>query len=256
MERQHVAAAAVPPPSAPAPARSASAKPGTAPAPAPPTIPDSQATVATPIDGISPTWTTRNQQNELRLLLDGHANVLFLGDSITDGFANGAGKAVWDTFLAPLNADDFAIGGFTTSQVLWQIEAGQVAAVSPDVVVLMIGTNNLGLGQSPAAAVAGITRIVDEIHAQLPKSEILLLGVLPRGESPTDPFRAKIEQVNSKLAELEGNGVTFLDIGAWFLQPDGTISPTVMPDFLHPSEWGYELYTAAIWDTLMQLLRR
>jgi beta-glucosidase len=195
----------------------------------------------------------RDQQNEQRLQ-EGPAKVLFLGDSITDGLENGAGQSVWTTFFAPLGAEDFAIGGLTTSQVLWQVETGEVALAAPQVVVLMIGTNNLGIGQTPQDTAAGIAKIVDEIHAQLPKTQILLLGLLPRGESPTDPLRAKIAQVNALIAGLEGNGVTFLDLGAAFLQADGTISAAVMPDFLHPSLFGYQIYTVAIWETLMALL--
>lgn len=212
------------------------------------------ATTASPINnGTSAYWTMREQQNEQRLQ-DGPAEVLFLGDSITDFLADGPGQSVWDTWFAPLGAEDFAIGGPTTSQVLWQVEAGEVALAAPRVVVLMIGTNNLGGGQSPQVTADGIAKIVEEIHTQLPKTQILLLGLLPRGQSPADPLRAKVAQVNTLIAGLEGKGVTFLDIGADFLQPDGTLSSRVMPDFLHPSLLGYQIYTAALWEPLMALL--
>src|SRR5262249_5199540 len=131
-------------------------KPAPAPAPGPPkappapAIPDALATTPLPITGRNNKyWTVREGQNETRLR-DGHASLLFLGDSTTDGFQT-VGQSVWDTFWAPLDAEDFAIAGLTTSEVLWQVETGQVARASPDVVVLMIGTNNLGLGQSPPA---------------------------------------------------------------------------------------------------------
>jgi lysophospholipase L1-like esterase len=136
------------------------------------------------------------------------------------------------------------------------VQTGQVALASPDVVVLMVGTNNLGLlGQSPRAVAAGITRIVEEIELQSPGTRILLLGILPRGQTQDDPLRAKVADVNRLIAGLDdGDRVTFLDIGAWFLQPDGRISPGVMPDFVHPSLWGYQLYTSAIWLSLVELL--
>lgn len=56
------------------------------------------------------------------------------------------------------------------------------------------------------------------------------------------------------IAELEDDRVTFLDIGGQFLQSDGTISRAVMPDFLHPSLKGYDIYTTSIWQVLMELL--
>lgn len=234
-------------PLAPSPARPA-AQP-----PAPASLPDSLATVPLPING-SAYWNTREQQNEARLRL-GHAPVLFLGDSITDGLAAGVGTPVWETFYAPLGMEDFAIAGLTTSQVLWQVRTGQVAALSPDVVVLMIGTNNLALGQSPAAVASGITEIVREIQAQSARTQVLLLGIFPRGRTPAEPLRQSIAQVNARIAALDdGDRVRYLDIGNNFLQPDGTISPLVMPDFLHPSEWGYLVYTASVWPPLVELL--
>jgi lysophospholipase L1-like esterase len=200
-------------------------------------------------------WLTDEEQALMQLAVGGHANVVFLGDSITYGLMAGTGKPVWQTLFAPLKADNFAIPGLTTSQVLWQVGIGQVALASPDVVVLMIGTNNLGLGQSPKAAAAGVSAIVDGLRDQLPQTRILLLGVLPRGESPADPLRAEVAAVNGLLAGLDdGSRVRFRDIGGWFLEADGVLSPAVMPDFLHPSLWGYQLYTAAVWQPLMEML--
>jgi hypothetical protein len=95
---------------------------------------------------------------------------------------------------------------------------------------------------------------VDGIQEQLPETEILLLGILPRGESPADPLRQKVAQVNDRISDPAGDRVRFLDIGAGFLEPDGTISPAVMPDFLHPSLLGYEIYTASVWWELRQML--
>lgn len=254
LEARHVSAAAARPPLTTRQAPAANRKPVPVP-PAPVVYTDDMATVALPLnDGSNGYWTARNQQNDARLFLDGHANVLFLGDSITDGLSV-RGKSVWDEFFAPLDSDNFAISGLTTSQVLWQVETGRVALASPNVVVLMIGTNNLGLGQSPPAVAAGISKIVNEIRDQLPRTQILLLGILPRGQSPADPVRTRIAQVNDMIATLEDESrVTFLDIGSRFLQPDGTISPAVLSDYVHPSLWGYQIYTASIWNPLLALL--
>jgi beta-glucosidase len=212
------------------------------------------AVTALPLDG-NDYWALRQAQNEARAQL-GHANILFLGDSITDSLQNGAGQPVWDTYVAPLGAADFAVSGLTTSQVLWQVQTGQVAAVTPDVVVLLIGTNNLGLGQSPADTAAGITAVVNGIAAQLPRTRIVLLALLPRGESPMDPLRASVAQVNRLIARLgDGQRVRYLDMGRTFLQRDGSISSAIMPDFLHPSLLGYQYYSVAIWPTLLDALR-
>jgi lysophospholipase L1-like esterase len=57
-------------------------------------------------------------------------------------------------------------------------------------------------------------------------------------------MRKKIAELNASLAKVEG--VSFLDIGAKFLSPDGTLAKDVMPDFLHLSPKGYQIWADAI----------
>jgi beta-glucosidase len=217
---------------------------------------DDSTTIPLPLDdGSLPYWSMRNAENAKVADTGQHAPVLFLGDSITDLLSTGAGQPAWHSFLAPLGAVNFAVGGAFTSNVLWQIEMGQVTAVRPDVIVLQIGTNNLGAGHSPAATAAGITKVVDELQKQLPNSRILLVGILPRGANANDPFRAKIAQVNRQISALnDSDAVRFLNVGARLLDEDGSLSPRVMPDFLHPSLLGYIEYLSAIVPTLGAML--
>jgi len=46
--------------------------------------------------------------------------VVFLGDSITEGWAD-AGRSVWKKCSAPLNAANFGIGGDRTEHVIWSL---------------------------------------------------------------------------------------------------------------------------------------
>ena len=43
-----------------------------------------------------------------------------------------------------------------------------------------------------------------------------------------------------------------MDIGDKFLQPDGTLSADIMPDFLHPSPKGYVIWADAIQPVIDQ----
>src|SRR5262245_2325943 len=76
-----------------------------------------------------PYWQTRYAQLDAAPRTD--PQVVFLGDSIFDEFANGPGAAVWNAQLAPLHAADYAIGASMTQNLLWQIQQGQMDGLSP-----------------------------------------------------------------------------------------------------------------------------
>ena len=128
--------------------------------------------------------------------------------------------------------------------------------------MLLIGTNNIGMERDKVTvrntageALEGVVAVVKAVREKLPKTKILLLGIFPRN-GKDDPRRAEIAQINSSLAKLDdGKNVFFLDIGPKLLEPDGTLSTEVMPDLLHPSEKGYEIWAEAIKEPLAQLLK-
>jgi lysophospholipase L1-like esterase len=190
----------------------------------------------------------------------GGANVVFLGDSITKRFGDDTdpsepGIAAWDTAIAPLGAENYGLAGDQAQNLLWRVVNGELAG-QPRVAVVMIGSNNLRpLGSSPEQAAAGITAVVAEIRALAPRTKILLMGVLPKGPSPSDPLRAEVQQVNRMISGLaDDQHVWYLDIGPEFVQPDGTVSPTILSDGTHPTAAGYQIWADAIAGELQQLL--
>jgi lysophospholipase L1-like esterase len=190
-------------------------------------------------------------QEFLKTAQEGNVDLLFLGDSITQGW-KGA-KTTWDRFYGPRKPANFGIGGDRTEHVLWRIQNGELKGIEPKVVVLMIGTNNAD-GSTPDEIAQGITAIVQELRTRLPKAKVLLLGVFPRGEKP-GPVRERLKSVNHTIAKLDdGSNVHYLDIGKAFLSEDGTISKKIMPDYLHLSQRGYRLWAEAMEPTLWSLL--
>jgi len=194
----------------------------------------------------------------------GGVDVLFLGDSITQGWE---GKEAWKKTFEPLKAANFGIGGDKTEHVLWRITEGkELEGISPKVAVLMIGTNNSS-GNTPAEIAEGIKTIVAELRKQKPAMKILLLGVFPRsgkgGKDLKDPmkvapgeFQIKIGQINEIIAKFEDKqNVFYMDIGSKFLDKDGNLPKEIMPDFLHLSPKGYEIWADAIDDKVKELLK-
>lgn len=187
----------------------------------------------------------------------GGVDILFLGDSITDFWRN-RGRNVWDQYYAPRHAANFGIGGDRTQHVLWRIEHGELDGIHPKVTVLMIGTNNSGT-DSPENIARAIKLIIDDIHAKIPETKILLLAIFPRGPHRGDDGVKRmqvIHQVNAIISKYDdGKTVKFLDIGDKFLGPDGKLHADIMPDMLHPSEKGYEIWAKAMEPTLDEMMK-
>jgi lysophospholipase L1-like esterase len=183
----------------------------------------------------------------------GGIDLYFIGDSITDGW-HGGGKDVWNKEFAGWNPGNFGISGDRTQHVLWRLQNGELDGVTPKAFVIMIGTNNLGANTNEQI-VAGNTAIVKTLVDKDPQAKILLLGIFPRGEKATDPNRQRIKDINTELAKLDdGKNIKFLDFGAKFLTDDGTLTKDIMPDFLHPTAKGYDIWAAAIKPILTEWL--
>ncbi len=212
-------------------------------------------TAIKPVPRKAPQWQERHERF-LDRAKKGQIDVLFLGDSITQGW-EGNGKEVWKDRFEPLNAANFGIGGDQTQHVLWRLQEGkELQGISPKAVVLMIGTNNMATNSATQIA-EGVTAIVHELRQQLPQTKILLLGIFPRAAKPTDLLRPKIRETNEQIAKLDdGMNVRYLDIGAKFLSPDGSLSREIMPDSLHLSAKGYTIWADAIQSSLQEMLKK
>ncbi|WP_435021165.1 GDSL-type esterase/lipase family protein [Tundrisphaera sp. TA3] len=186
----------------------------------------------------------------------GDVDLLFLGDSITAGWAD---NATWKRYYGPRKAANFGIGGDRTQHILWRLENGEGDGLKPKVVVLMIGTNNLG-GNKDEEIAEGVTACVAKIRDKFPEAKVLLLGIFPRGlnrdksqvATAVEPRVARINEMISRIAD--GKAVHYLDIGGSFLNAEGQVTREIMPDFLHLSAKGYRLWAEAMEPMLWSLL--
>ncbi len=231
-----------------------------APEPVPPT-PVSPNTAVIPVpklenDGYD--WMGRhNEILKIKAALD--PDLVFVGDSITHAWgglpAAGArkkGERVLRTAFAGHRVLNLGFGWDRTQNVLWRLDNGEFAKLHPKFVVLNIGTNNTSgtpnaRQNTPDEIADGVRAICDRIRKQAPQAKIILMAVFPREEKPDHPRRLLIAEINKRLAGFGGRpGITFLDIGPKFLNPDGTIPRALMSDFCHPTEKGYQLWADAL----------
>ena len=199
-------------------------------------------------------WVFERYEKMNERVKQGDADLIFIGDSITQAW-EGPGKAVWEKHYASRKAVNLGISGDRTQHVLWRLDNGNIDGIRPKLAVIMIGTNNSNGADNTAAEIAdGIRAIVARLRERLPAMKILLLDVFPRGEKP-NPQRGKILQVNQIARKLhDGKQVHYRAIGHNLINNDGSISKEIMPDFLHLTPKGYQIWADAIEDKLKQLL--
>ena len=155
----------------------------------------------------------------------------------------------------PLKAADFAIAGDTTQGVLWRMQNGELEGFEAKLIVLMLGTNNINRNPNDQI-VDGDQLIIEEFKQRQPQAKVLLLGIFPRSAEADAPVRATIREINAELAKLaDDQQVFYMDIGDEFLAADGTLTTDVMPDGLHPSATGYQIWADAILPTVQDLMK-
>lgn len=176
--------------------------------------------------------------------MKGEVDLVFLGDSITHGW-EGNGAKVLAELRQTYRILPLGIGGDRVQHVIWRVRHGELDGYQAKLVMLMIGTNN-NYGDRAEDVAAGIKILLGDIRAKQPQAKVLLLPVFPRGQKPTDKMRLNNAKISSLIRPFaDGKDVIWLDFTDKYLQPDGTISAELMPDFLHPKEEGYRIWAEA-----------
>ncbi len=206
----------------------------------------------TPVARPDKWWQERFQANQERIQ-QGNVEVLFIGDSITHGWDN-VGKNTWDKYYPDRNVVNLGFSGDQTQHVLWRLENLKWGNVQPKVAMIMIGTNNCHQHNGEQIAL-GIEKIVDKLHSLFPNIKVLLLAIFPRADVSQDKLN-NIAEANKRIAEIPKSKpfVYFYDIGAEFLDENGNLPKTIMPDLLHPNAKGYEIWAQSVEPKIAELL--
>jgi len=197
-------------------------------------------------------WWMDRHEAVVNRIKQGNVDLVMIGDSITRHWEN-TGKAMWDQYYAPRNAVNMGYSADRTQHVLWRLDNGEIAGISPKLAVIMIGTNNSG-SDKPQDIADGIIAICQKLRTNLPKTKILLLAIFPRADRPD--LMPVINQTNELITQITDNKhIYFLDINNKFLNPDSTLPKSVMPDLLHPNEKGYEIWAKAQEPMIKKLMK-
>lgn len=187
----------------------------------------------------------------------GDFDILFVGDSITDFWQRDppdGGSAMMKKYFGDVKVANFAVSGDTIQGNIWGLKNGEGQGHKPKAVMLMIGTNNAG-PNTAAEMAEGIGALVLELRNDFPDAKILLLGIFPGGAGPTDPYRIKKEETNKLIAKLDDHKhVFYMNINSKFLNEQGALIG-FRPDNTHPMEKGYDIWGAAVADTLKSWIK-
>ena len=207
--------------------------------------------------GPSDTWQMKEHLKRLEAVTNGGANVVFLGDSITQFWTNrDRGLPVWNRHYAEGDCKALNLGfcGDLTQNVIWRItEGGELDGFKAKCIVLMIGTNNSSRYQfndEPVVdMILGIRRILEIVVEKQPQATVVLHPIFPRqrDDSPKSVFRRRNDAVNKEIQKFaDGRRIFWCDFNEQLLTADGVLSPEIAPDQLHPGRLGYEIWHAAV----------
>nr|GGH94918.1 hypothetical protein GCM10011355_10230 [Aquisalinus luteolus] len=153
--------------------------------------------------------------------------IAFVGDSITEG-------GDWAALFPEMETVNFGIGWDQTSGLLNRM--GQIERAEPSHVVLMIGTNDIGNGRTPAEAAENTQEAIRQFKTFVPAENILLESLPPRGSD----LNAEVLELNARLERIAAEeGVDWLNIYDPFVVDD-QLDPSVTEDSLHFTAAGYD----------------
>lgn len=194
--------------------------------------------------------------------------VVLIGDSITHNWAGAevTGEKTSDTWrktFGKYKALNCGFGWDRTGNALWRIDHGELDGISPTIAIVHIGGNNWAASDSYVTwhpwnaecprekneeTAEGVMAVVRRVREKLPKTRIVVMGVFPFGEKPTDQRRIDNVKLNALLEPMvkEVENAVFLNINDKLLGPDGVYSREIAGDFVHPTAKGYDIWAASI----------
>lgn len=183
----------------------------------------------------------KGYKNEIVFLENDYTNYLFLGDSITDYYD-------LDKYYEGLPVVNSGISGNTTEDILNDMKA-RVYNYNPSKVFLLIGTNDLVKDTSVDDIVSNIEKIISEINANKPQTEVYVESIYPVNDNINEDVVSNrnnkdITKINNQIKKYcEYNNCTYINMYDKLLDDDNNFNEEYTDDGLHPNSKGYEVIT-------------
>src|SRR5699024_535760 len=176
-------------------------------------------------------------------LPNAEGEIIFLGDSITDGNE-------WAELFGNKRIKNRGISGDVTDGVLYRLE--EVTESNPDKVFIMIGVNDLAGDRSVDYVVANYAKIVDRIKQASPQTQLYIQSILPVNDqftqfpSHTDET-SDIKEANQRLKKVAAaKGAVYIDLFDVMGTKDDKLNPDYNEDGLQLNGPGYLAWKAEV----------
>ncbi len=192
----------------------------------------------------------------------GETRVVFMGDSITEGWGMKA------TETSPGRGEFFpgepyinrGISGQTTPQMLVRFRQ-DVILLKPKVVVILAGTNDIAenTGKETLEAIGNNIASMSDL-ARANGIRVVLCSVLPasdfhwhKGLEPAPKIRALNAWMKDYAAK---NGAVYVDYYSSMANSEGGLKAELSPDGVHPNKAGYDLMAPLAEAGIAEALRK
>jgi len=192
-------------------------------------------------------WLRRHEQfvNRTR---EGNINVIFMGASITDWWP----QDLFNENFAPFGAVNYGISGDGVEHALWRMINGELDGLQDTLKLIVFadcGSNSAGSYNAQDIA-QGYVATIDAIRSRLPRTRILLMGLMPRDNGFQDRW-IRLADVNIRNSKFDNGNpdsvVKYLDLWNQFSQTWGVVQPELFnDDQLHLTYAGYQMWAKLI----------
>jgi predicted alpha-1,2-mannosidase len=182
-----------------------------------------------------------HKKENFESLPDGENEIIFLGNSLTDG-------CEWAELFQNPNIKNRGIGGDDTDGILERLD--EVMASKPTKVFIMIGTNDLAYGKSVDYIVANYKKIIKQMLAASPDTKIYIQSELPTEDAiHTTRKNSDLMAINAQLKMLaKETNQTYVDLFSLFVTEQNKLDLKYSLDGLHINGEGYLIWKNAIQD--------
>lgn len=146
------------------------------------------------------------------------------------------GVESWEKYMSPLQIQNAGFGWDRIENTLWHVYHGILDDFNGKKILVMIGTNNVGIN-SDQEIIDGLQFLLKQIRHRKPGAEIIMAGILPRKN-----LEKKVDSLNSRIKAMAlKNNFKYVDFSKAFIKDAKINASLFLADGLHPGAAGYEV---------------